>query len=321
MTVPAFDDLPLGADGVVSAWGLFGADDSIGRLNLITPETVREAIQLVRRGMSFGLDAPIDEFDPPLDATRSPARHRVLKGGTDGVQDLDDVLDDYFPQISSQWDSLAHIAAQPNVFYNNRSVDDILTEGRNTIDHWTKRGVVTRAVLLDLPRARELVPDVIPDTTHGPVSISVEVLEAIRRATRMEFSPGCALVIRTGFLEWYRGLDSRNRVALSANLAAPGLEHSENMARYLWDSGASAVVSDSFATEVWPPDESSSASPFGFLHRVLIGRLGFAIGELWDLEELARDCDLDGVHEFLLVSAPLHVRGGIGSPANAIAIK
>jgi kynurenine formamidase len=321
MTIPAFDDLPLDADGVVSAWGLFGADDSIGRLNLITPETVRKAVQSVRRGVSFGLDAPVDEFDPPLDATRSPARHRVLKGGNDGVRDLDDALDDYFPQISSQWDSLAHIASEPNVFYNNRSVDDVLTQGRNTIDHWTKRGVVARAVLLDLPRARELAPDMIPDTSNGPVPISVEVLEAARLAAGLQFSPGCAVVIRTGFLEWYRGLDSTSRVALSANLTAPGLEHSEDMARYLWDSGASAVVSDSFATEVWPPDELPSASPFGFLHRVLIGRLGFAIGELWDLEELAHDCTVDGVYEFLLVSAPLHVRGGIGSPANAVAIK
>lgn len=321
MTIPAFDDLPLGADGVVSAWGVFGVDDSIGRLNMITPETVRTAVQLVRRGVGFGLDAPLDEFDPPLDSTRSPVRHRVLKGGDGAVVDLDDALDDFFPQISSQWDSLAHMAARPNVFYNNRSVDDVLVGGHNTIDHWTKRGVVTRAVLLDLPRARESAPDVIPDTSHGPVPISVEVLEAVRRAAGTQFSPGCAVVIRTGFLEWYRGLDLEHRADLSSQLSAPGLEHSEDMARYLWDSGASAVVSDSFATEVWPPDESPGASPFGFLHRVLIGRLGFAIGELWDLEELARDCRLDGVYEFFLVSAPLHVRGGIGSPANALAIK
>jgi kynurenine formamidase len=57
------------------------------------------------------------------------------------------------------------------------------------------------------------------------------------------------------------------------------------------------------------------------LHRVLIGLLGFAIGELWNLEDLAQDCATDGVYEFLLASAPLNVTGGIGSPANALAIK
>jgi hypothetical protein len=46
-----------------------------------------------------------------------------------------------------------------------------------------------------------------------------------------------------------------------------------------------------------------------------------AIGELWDLDGLAEDCAADGVFEFLLVSAPLNVPGGIGSPSNAIVLK
>lgn len=45
------------------------------------------------------------------------------------------------------------------------------------------------------------------------------------------------------------------------------------------------------------------------------------IGEVWDLEELARDCTQDGVYEFFLVSVPLNLPGGVGSPANAYAIK
>ncbi len=321
MDLPAFDELGRDSDGVANAWGLFGSDDSIGRLNLITPESVLEAVKLVVRGVSFGLDAPIDQFDPPLDVTRSRARHRVLQGGTDGVDDLDDVLDDYFPQISSQWDSLAHMTARPDVFYNNRSLQDVLVEHRNTIEHWVKRGVVTRAVLLDLVRAHETDPRLVPDTSHGPVSISVDALEAARSSQGVHYSRGCAILIRTGFVQWYREQDLTQRRALSAQLCAPGIEHSEDMARYLWDSGASAVVSDSFATEVWPPDESPEAGPFGFLHRVLIARLGFAIGELWDLEELARDSSIDHVYESLLVSAPLHVTGGIGSPANALCVK
>lgn len=316
MKLPAYDDLAFNADGAPSAWGLFGPDDSIGRLNLITPETVLAAVALVRRGVSFGLDAALDAFDPPLDDTRAPARHRVLRGGETDVTDLDDALDDYFPQISSQWDSLAHIAARPGVFYNDRSLEDI-ERGANTIDHWNARGVVTRGVLLDVARA----PSHPRDAVHGPVAISVDDLEAARERAGLTYSPGCAIVVRTGFAAWYAGQDYATRVALSQRLEAPGIEHSEAMARYLWDSGAAAIVSDSFATEVWPPDFSIDAEPFGFLHRVLIGRLGFAIGELWDLEALAEDCAEDGVAEFLLASAPLHLRGGIGSPANALALK
>ena len=46
-----------------------------------------------------------------------------------------------------------------------------------------------------------------------------------------------------------------------------------------------------------------------------------ALGELWQTEDLAADCAADGVYEFLLVCKPLNLVGGVGSPANALAIK
>jgi kynurenine formamidase len=318
--LPLYDELPPGSDGVPTAWGLFGASDSIGRLNLITNDVVVDATRLVHRGVTFAFDVPLDTFDPPLDDDRGNARHRVLRYGNDDVEGFDDVLDNYFPQIASQWDSLAHIAASPNVFYNNRSVEDVTTGGFNTIDHVARRGIVTRGVLLDLP---VFTPERlgVDDFSHGSIAFTVDDLERARLAAGITYSPGCALVIRTGFLSWYRGQTAAVRQQLSADMRAPGVEHSEEMARYLWDSGASAVVSDSFATEVWPPDRSKDADPFGYLHRVLIGRLGFAIGELWDLEALSEDSLTDTVYEFLLSSAPLHIPHGIGSPANALGIK
>jgi hypothetical protein len=89
----------------------------------------------------------------------------------------------------------------------------------------------------------------------------------------------------------------------------------------VWDSGASAFASDAPGLEVWPPDSRPEAVPFGYLHRVLIGQFGLAIGELWWLVDLAADCAADGRHDFLLTSTPVNMIGGIGSPANAVAIK
>ncbi len=54
---------------------------------------------------------------------------------------------------------------------------------------------------------------------------------------------------------------------------------------------------------------------------MLIGQLGMALGELWWLNDLAADCAADGIHEMFGVSAPMNAPGGIGSPANAVAIK
>jgi hypothetical protein len=66
---------------------------------------------------------------------------------------------------------------------------------------------------------------------------------------------------------------------------------------------------------------SEQARPFGFLHNVLIGQFGMALGELWWLSDLASDCAADRSYEMFLVSTPLNAPGGIGSPANAVAIK
>lgn len=321
-SMPRYWDLPEASGGGRTAWGLYGSDDSVGRINLLTSQRVLDAVRLVRKGTTFALNAAVDEFDPPLDSTRSAARHRYLEVGGDlGVEDMDDVLDDYFPQISSQWDSLAHIAATPGVFYNNVSLDDVKTRGANTIDHLAKRGIVGRGVLLDVGRAAAQGSGGGVDTSHGSISLSVADLEEARERADVSYSDGCIVLLRTGFIDWYRKQGIATREELHRDLHAPGIEHTEEMASYLWDSGVAAIASDTFAVEVWPPDMSESARPFGLLHRILIGQLGMPIGELWDLDALAQDCHVDGVYEFLLVSAPLNIRRGIASPANAIALK
>jgi len=108
---------------------------------------------------------------------------------------------------------------------------------------------------------------------------------------------------------------------LHGNVVAPGLVHAEAVCEYLWDSHAAAIACDTYGVEVFPADRSAQAHPFGFLHSMLIGQFGMALGELWWLSDLAADCAADGVYEMFAVSAPLNAPGGIGSPANAVAIK
>jgi hypothetical protein len=59
----------------------------------------------------------------------------------------------------------------------------------------------------------------------------------------------------------------------------------------------------------------------GMSHRPLIALLGMLLGELWRLDELAAECAADGRYDFLLTAKPLDLIGGVGSPANAMAIK
>lgn len=56
------------------------------------------------------------------------------------------------------------------------------------------------------------------------------------------------------------------------------------------------------------------------LHEWLLTEWGTPIGEMWDLEALSKVCEKEGRWSFFLTSAPLHVRGGVGSPPGVISI-
>lgn len=232
---------------------------------------------------------------------------------------MDDVYDNFFPQSSSQWDALAHVAYAPDEFYNGLTSDQMIAEGRNGIDHWARRGIAGRGVMLDVYKTlTEAGRPYEPGSSHP---ITVDDLEMTRKAAGIEFRSGDIVLLNTGFLKWYEGLDAagRQEIAVPGGLHAPGLEHTEAMLEYVWNSHASAFAADCPALEVCPPNFDEA--PFGLLHRFLIAQFGLALGELWWLQDLADECARDGIYEFLVTSAPLNMPGGIGSPANALAIK
>jgi len=315
--LPSYAELPSAPRGGRSGWGLFGAEDNLGLINLMTPERIAAAARLVRRGQVFCLDMPLGSISPALATFRGPPRHRVLhQPGTAG---FDDVYDNFYPQASSQWDSLAHVGYAPDQMYNGVTEAEVLAGTRNTIDHWARHGLAGRAVLLDAERAMRSAGR--PYDPGGPTAIGVDDLELARRMAGVEFAPGDIILLHTGFAAWYVEQPTQVKHRLHGNVAAPGVAHTEAICEYLWNSHAAGIAADTYAVEVFPADYGPEAHPFGFLHHVLIGQFGMALGELWWLSELAADCAADGVYEAFLVSAPLNAPGGIGSPANAVALK
>lgn len=312
--LPPYKDLPVHRGHPVS-WGLFGEEDSLGMLNTQTEERIARAARLVTKGRSFALDRGLELMASGSLFNRGTPRHRVFRTRSGA---LDDVLDNYYPQGSSQWDSLAHVPGFPDVFYNSASLADVLDAGRCCIAAAARKGIAGRGVLVDL---KGLLLDnqdgYCPGESHA---ISVDDLQDVITLENQHLETGDVLMIRTGWIDWYESMPPAGRqdLARSSGLKAVGLEHSERMAEYLWDSHVAAVVSDCPALEVWPPDHSK---PFGFLHTALLGRLGIMLGELWWLDELAADCRADLKYECFVVSAPLNVPRGIGSPANALAFK
>src|SRR5664280_2058073 len=65
--LPTYASLPIDSSKPAhSAWGVFGVDDEVGTINLLTPEHVRRAATLVHRGRVVSLNWDLEMPRPPI---------------------------------------------------------------------------------------------------------------------------------------------------------------------------------------------------------------------------------------------------------------
>ena len=282
----------------LSNWGRWGADDQIGAMNLITPAKRKEAATLVKEGFSVSLASDADTVkavDNPF-----PYEHEMLAIGNDrfGVR--------YHGITHTHLDSLAHINDN-GVFYNGYKPDrDAVLKGghqKNSI-HNLKNGIFTRGVLLDIPRLKG-VPYLEPGTP-----IYIEDLEAWEQKAGIKVGPGDALWVRTGVWArrkaagpWLRGRAEGGRSA--------GLDPS--VIPWLKQRDVALLGSDH-------PQYVSPSNLTGAVHDFALLYLGIHLFDNCDLEALGEAAAARKRWEFLLIAAPLPIRGGTGSPLNPIAM-
>lgn len=166
-----------------------------------------------------------------------------------------------------------------------------------------KDGIVTRGVLLDLPRLKGK-----PWLEAGE-GIFPEDLEAAERAQGVRVTEGNALLVRTG---WYaRRLqhgpwpNPRER---------PGL-HAATLP-WLHERKVALIAADA-AQDVMPSGYERVAQP---VHQVGIVALGLCLLDNCQFEELAATCAARNRWEHLFIVAPLRLRGATGSPVTPLAL-
>lgn len=322
--LPSYAELPT-EPGMPprSAWGLFGEDDELGTINLLTPERVRDALALPKKGAVFSLNWDVEKPDPPI-LGRKPLEHHIieLKPGSD------DYYDNFYPQASSQWDALCHMPHPRYGYYNGRSQEEITGKAgsRNGIDHWARRGIVGRFVLADVERYRRHAGRPIHQEEADP--ITVQDLDATLEFQGTPLGTGDVLLVRMGWVGWYdqQNASTRRQLAQAGqDLHTPGLAGTEDMAEWLWNKHIAAIACDVPALEVLPSGPWNSPDPEStydnYLHFRIIPLLGLAVGEMFVLDELADDCAEDSEYRGLFTAAPINKLGGAGSPANAVAVK
>lgn len=156
-----------------------------------------------------------------------------------------------------------------------------------------------RGILLDVAAARGV--EVLGATeTVGP-----KELEAAAKQARVDIRKDDVVLIRTGWMRHW----PNQRKYYSAQSGQPGIDL--EAARWLTGQGVFCLGSDNFAVEVMPTPNGSHP-----VHVHCLVERGVHLLEVANLEELSRT----KTYEFLLVLAPMKIRGGTASPIRPLAV-
>ncbi|SOD76665.1 Kynurenine formamidase [Streptomyces sp. 1222.2] len=296
----------------VNNWGRWGADDEIGTLNLITDEVVREAAASVCTGRRVPLALPLQQDG--VQTGMMPGRVNPLHAmvqinqeifGPGTVACSDDAVTMGL-QAATHWDALTHVSHSGRI-YNGRPADTITPHGGAAFAGIDKaRHIVSRGVLLDIPRALGRDDDRLP----GDHAVTPEDLDAAEELAGTRVRAGDIVLVRTGQIRTYLAGDKHGYAFPSPGLSVrtPEWFHARDVA---------AVANDTLTFEIFPPEIEDLWLPVHALHLV---EMGMPQGQNWNLEELSTACGQFGRYDFLLSAMPEPFVGATGTPVAPIAL-
>jgi kynurenine formamidase len=289
-------------------------------LNYLGPEQVLAAATLIRDGKVFTLQRLIgDPKGDPVWPGRTPVeRTQILdegdwdeggKGPTfpGGLHCADDSINASL-QGSTQYDGLGHVWYGGQLWNGYDARTTIGGLDRASVQPIAERGVVGRAVLLDMARfRREAAMEAAETFTH-------EDLVACAETQGVELRKRDIIIIRTNHLQLFFD----NGDSFYKGFCEPGLVYSPGLVQWFADMEIPNLVTDTIANEVTFDPNTGVAL---VLHNALMRNLGVTFTEIADLEKLADDCAEDNRYEVFYAAAPLKVAQGSGAPVNPMVIK
>ncbi|MEO0570030.1 MAG: cyclase family protein [Pseudomonadota bacterium] len=291
-------------DCAPSKWG---ADDTIGSANLVTPERTLEAAKLIKQGKSMPLGITIGS-DTPAFPPRSLSL-QVVQPNQQGGQKLsgfgyegnynDDVLQTWIG-IGSQLDGLGHLG-ENGAYYNCLDEKEI-----SVITGLTKLGthdvppLVGRGVVLDM--AAQAGVDVME---AGQSFGSAEIKDAAEKQG-VELREGDIILFYTG---WTDVTFVENPTLWGS--AEPGLDNEG--AVYLASLNPMAVGGDTWGLEAVPPKEGDKVF---YGHVTFLKDNGIYILETMNVGPLLDE----GVNEFMFVLGQNRIKGAVQAMINPVAL-
>lgn len=287
---------------------IWGPNDEIGALNMLTPQRVMAAMKIPTQGKVYDLGALYDRasFQWP---GHSPAE--VISFRTpEGLKRQKDLaflegkaarwhsnavfIND---NVGTQIDSLCHITVgDDNHWYNGyKEADWGGNFGPRKACADKMPPIITRGVLIDVAGLKNQVP------LPGEYEITPDDLKAALSRQNVDIQPGDAVFIRTGIMSlWGEAGHDKAKLAPhdSAGIGLPA-------AKFLVEEkGAILIGADTSGLECTGKCWKNPAD-FYPVHVYLLAEQGVYIGEFHNLEELAKD----RVYQFLYMNATSKLRG------------
>jgi len=287
-------------------WGRWGPNDERGTSNLITAAKILSATKLVKTGLVVSLARPVPQMvDPEVPA--GAVFHRVTNGIT-ATNTTDNYQVSYHGLGLSHMDSFCHFFAD-GMLYNGYPVADTITPEtgckKDSVMAW-KDGIVTRAVLYDIPQLKGV------DWIEPGTPVTRADLEAWEKKSGVKAGPGDVILLYVG--RWKRRAAKAPQPGMSAGYYAdvvPWIKEREV-----------AFIGHDFNID-WNPRPGWGAAegiPVNPIHQAVLNWMGVNIIENLDLEQAVETARRLKRYEFMLTFAPIPVEGGTGSPINPLAV-
>ena len=302
MSRQQFDEL----FSAVCAWGAWGSGDTLGALNYLTPDRVRQAAALVMTGQAVGLGLVLDTVAGPDNP--DPVVHTMTRLPAPAAADPTTFSCDFIGvechgDAHSHIDALCHVAFRDQL-YSGIPASSVTAAGAGHLGiQQLKDGITGRGVLLDIARSRNVA------WLEPGDLITAADLEAAEKAGQVRVGEGDILLCRTGH--------HRRRSELGpwdAANAKTGLD--PRAMTWVRDRHVAAMGSDG-DSDTMPSPVDGVGYP---VHVLAIVALGIVLLDCLNLEDLARACAGHKRWEFLLTVAPLVLQYGTGTAVNPIAV-
>lgn len=283
----------------------YGADDTLGAINNLSPAKIAKAARLVKEGKAYALGVetgPTSPAYPPRtysmtvlqldDGTGTPL-------GTNKATGNDDLMN-LWMGIGSQIDGLGHMGINHTYYNGNHASDFVTPKGLTKLSIDKLPPIVSRGVLLDMTRL--LGQSILPEGT----AINSGEIKRAAKAAGVTIERGDVVLLHTGWLD-VMDTDPKRFMAGQPGLGLDG-------AKYLASLGVVAVGADNWALEVIPAEQAGHAFP---VHPELLAKNGVYILENMDTRALAAD----GATEFLFVLGQPRFVGAVQAVINPVAIR